>query len=277
MLSKKRSRCSDTQERSNDKEENKYKLVPDSSSKYKVECVIILKLYTSITPCNDEVDSNEEKCICCPPQPSDEMFCEQEIVPQIFLSAVENKVQLSELVVALKKFGFPLTASIIYAYDADSDEYVKCGSDPFEPNIMVSYLGDSNIIRLKCYCFVDQDFVNGIEKCLDLDSKHPKKTSNVKRTKERKIGYIIEKVNLWRKLYNGFYDESKEFVKETLDNAAKKIGISKKSLDDYLLQLRLGRRYGFDFNKNRNEKVGALRNFVKNKRGDCKETKSEEN
>ena len=44
------------------------------------------------------------------------------------------------------------------------------------------------------------------------------------------------------------------------------VGISKKSLDDYLLQLRLGRKYGFNFNQNKTKKVGILRAFVKNHR-----------
>ena len=39
--------------------------------------------------------------------------------------------------------------------------------------------------------------------------------------------------------------------------------MSKKSLDDYLLQLRFGKKYGFDFQANRNEKVGVLRSYVK--------------
>lgn len=62
--------------------------------------------------------------------------------------------------------------------------------------------------------------------------------ANSKRSKERKIGYIIEKVYLWRKLYNGFTDENGKFIKLTLEEAAEKVGISKKSLDDYLIQLR---------------------------------------
>lgn len=61
---------------------------------------------------------------------------------------------------------------------------------------------------------------------------------NSKRSKERKIGFIIEKVYLWRKLYNGFQDEKGNLVKLTLEEAAEKVGISKKSLDDYLIQLR---------------------------------------
>ena len=59
-----------------------------------------------------------------------------------------------------------------------------------------------------------------------------------KRSKERKINFINEKVFLWRKLYNGFEDEKGKFVKLTLEEAADKVGLSKKSLDDYLIQIR---------------------------------------
>lgn len=34
-----------------------------------------------------------------------------------------------------------------------------------------------------------------------------------------------------------------------LEKAANEVGISKKTLDDYLLQIRCGKKYGFDFNK----------------------------
>ena len=81
--------------------------------------------------------------------------------------------------------------------------------------------------------------------------------------RERKIGYIIEKVYAWRKLYNGFRDDKNNFIKFDLENAAKKIDVSKKSLDDYLLQIRMGRKYGFDFDKNKYKKIGELREFVK--------------
>ena len=41
------------------------------------------------------------------------------------------------------------------------------------------------------------------------------------------------------------------------------MGVSKKSLDDYLSQLRSGRQCGYNFNANKFEKVGHLRRFVK--------------
>jgi hypothetical protein len=81
--------------------------------------------------------------------------------------------------------------------------------------------------------------------------------------RERKIGYVIEKVYAWRKFYNGLKDENDNYIKYSLDKAAEKVAVSKKSLDDYLLQIRLGRKYGFDFNKNKYKKIGILRDYVK--------------
>jgi hypothetical protein len=67
------------------------------------------------------------------------------------------------------------------------------------------------------------------------------------RTKERTIQDIIEKVSLWRKLYNGVQDNDGNLLRYSLEDAAMKVGVSKKSLDDYLLQLRFGKKFGFDF------------------------------
>ena len=87
--------------------------------------------------------------------------------------------------------------------------------------------------------------------------------ANSKRAKERKIGYIIKKVYIWKKLYEGVEDKKGNRIKMTLQGAAEKVEISKKSLDEYLNQIKFGKYFGFDFNKHRNAKVGILRRFVK--------------
>jgi hypothetical protein len=56
-----------------------------------------------------------------------------------------------------------------------------------------------------------------------------------KRTKERQIRFVVERVSLWRKLYNGVELGNGETVRYSLEDSAKLVGISKKSLDDYLL------------------------------------------
>ena len=55
----------------------------------------------------------------------------------------------------------------------------------------------------------------------------------------------------------------------SLEEAAKKVGISKKSLDDYFLQLKNGQKNGFNFNEHKNDKIGILRAYnKKNKKQD---------
>jgi hypothetical protein len=49
------------------------------------------------------------------------------------------------------------------------------------------------------------------------------------------------------------------------------VKISKKSLDDYLFQVRFGHKYRFNFNEHYNDKVGVLRDFVRNKKKQDKE------
>ena len=99
-----------------------------------------------------------------------------------------------------------------------------------------------------------------------LDKNQNNNNNNKKiisRRRERRIEYIIEKVILWRKLINGFY-KNEVFQKFDSKKAAKIVGVSKKSLDDYTKVLRKGRKLNYDFNKNRKKRISHLKNFIKN-------------
>lgn len=212
---------------------------------------------------------------------------------------IEYIIQVSELCNALKILGYPITGSMISIYNYIVDDYVFYGNDPIAQNITLGVKSlDLKRFKMKIINYVDEKMLkdvpglyiksnianNNNDSCFEEDtlSDGEEEVSNIddksqtdnqgnkkeKRNKERKIGFIIEKVNAWRKLYNGFYDEHNEHTKYSLDKAADIIKVSKKSLDDYLLQLRLGRKYGFDFNKNKNERVGKLRSYVKLKKAE---------
>lgn len=262
----------------------------------KMKFTIKLYLYVSIINSNNLIEDEEDeypnenkretvvdgsifhlshdKCICTTSNRlTDQVFEETEIVPEVLLNVYsDNKVQLKELINILFKFGYPLEGSLIYYFQNEDNSFIFCGSDPIALNTYL--IVDINIktISLKCHCFIDNDLHNQINLHENFKSKPVEDMS--KRKKERKISNVIEKVNAWRKLYNGFYDENNNFIKYTLDDAARYLDVSKKSLDDYLLQLRMGRKYGFDFNSNRNAKVGILRSFVKEKRLQYDEVKS---
>jgi len=76
---------------------------------------------------------------------------------------------------------------------------------------------------------------------------------------------VIEKVSKWRLYYRGCSING-IFVKLTLEEAAQRVKISKKSLDDYLMQLRSAKKFGFDFEKHSQDKVGTIRAFVRKKK-----------
>jgi hypothetical protein len=114
---------------------------------------------------------------------------------------------------------------------------------------------ENDVIHIKCRKYIHQDIV---------DDFIIRKTKLCRIVKERKISTIILKVDEWRQLYkHGKCLADGTIKKYSLEEAAQEVGISKKSLDDYLLQLRFAREHGFDFNANKDSKVGVLRKFVK--------------
>ena len=194
-------------------------------------------------------------------------FLEEEIIPNLEIQITsDKKIFMKDIISKLKYLGYPTTGALFSVYIKSALEYVYLGSDPIDPNIFLDEnLVDFDNLKIKMVSYLEDKLIKKTEKQL-FDKKENNKNQKDKRTKERKIEFIVEKVNAWRRLYNGFYNENGEYTRYSLDQAAKMVGISKKSLDDYLLQLRLGRKYGFNFNQNKTKKVGILRAFVKKHR-----------
>eukprot|EP00343_Euplotes_focardii_P006466 CAMPEP_0205810818 /NCGR_PEP_ID=MMETSP0205-20121125/14981_1 /ASSEMBLY_ACC=CAM_ASM_000278 /TAXON_ID=36767 /ORGANISM="Euplotes focardii, Strain TN1" /LENGTH=166 /DNA_ID=CAMNT_0053089295 /DNA_START=110 /DNA_END=607 /DNA_ORIENTATION=+ len=116
---------------------------------------------------------------------------------------------------------------------------VFVNSQELIPNLILKF-------RIKSIPLVDEVALN-IKSRKDRENIH-------RRTKERKIGDVVTKVIEWRKLYNS--GDEFEGKKYSLDDAAKAVGMSKKSLDDYLLQIRCARKFGFNFNEHKEDKIG---------------------
>lgn len=93
---------------------------------------------------------------------------------------------------------------------------------------------------------------------------HKSDTSSAKkeRSKERTIAEVIEIVREWRELHL----KPKNRKRLNLQEAAEVVGISKKSLDDYYYQLRLGEKYDFDFKSHLMDRIGVLRTYIKEKK-----------
>ena len=76
-------------------------------------------------------------------------------------------------------------------------------------------------------------------KTKSLRKRQIKTKSKVKRVRERRISEIVRAVGLWRRLYCGVvvmshFGNETEMIRYSLDDAAQKVGISRKTLDDYL-------------------------------------------
>jgi len=204
---------------------------------------------------------------------------EQEIIPGLKVPLNKNskihELELSTIVGLLKKIGYPLSEALFQVYNFELKHYISFGNEIKQALLSnENHLMHNNVVKLQCTCYIDETYnpsfgendlpVNVIEK-VNMEDNNTKIQSikKKKKSKESKVGYVIEKVNQWRKLFNGYINNRNEFVKLSLDSAAKELNISKKTLDDFLRQLRLGRKLGYDFNKNISQHVGDLRDHVK--------------
>jgi hypothetical protein len=190
-------------------------------------------------------------------------------------------IDLCDLLRTLKGMTFPIERNVISYYSYSTDMYVYCGNDPIPQNSTIPALdttasdGSKQVtIRIR-QVLTNMPLLEPIsegdniklEGSINFTGEGPN-ASKQKRTKERKIGEILDKVLQWRRLYTGVIDPATgQTIKLSLDEAASRVNISKKSLDDYLLQIRFGKKYGFNFNDHFNERVGVLRTFVKKHKG----------
>jgi hypothetical protein len=88
------------------------------------------------------------------------------------------------------------------------------------------------------------------------------------RSQERTVAEAIELVRQWRGLHLNCAKPNNSRKKVNLQEAARMLGVSKKSLDDYYCQLRLAEQFGFEFEKHLPNKMGVLRSFVKDRKSD---------
>ena len=89
-------------------------------------------------------------------------------------------------------------------------------------------------VKLTVTVIEDEEMVKE-EENKTVEEEEEEEFDHLRRTKERQIRFVVERVSLWRKLYNGVDMGNGETVRYSLEDAANLVGISKKSLDDYLL------------------------------------------
>ena len=133
---------------------------------------------------------------------------------------------------------YPLTKTILIGYNNDTNNNIT-----YDNNINNNINNNNKItfIRIRLRQIISKENILCMElKEEDIEKLDESQTktyfnSKSKRAKERKIGYIIKKILMWKTLYNGYLEKDKngnyKKIKFTLEQAAEKIGISKKSLE----------------------------------------------
>ena len=176
-----------------------------------------------------------------------------------------ERICLVDILKPFKDKGYSLESHMFLYFSKSKQIYVYCGSSATVSKSFI-LLKDISNNTIKLRCRNAKQSTPPEDKAVVLDKK-TQEVKKCKRTKEKRIGEVIAKVTEWRQLYTGIPGPDGNIVKYSLEEAATRVGISKKTLDDYLLQLRAGKKYGFDFNMYKDEKVGVLRSFVKEKKG----------
>ena len=166
---------------------------------------------------------------------------------------------MSDVINELKLKGYNMK-NAVFSY-ARENGFIYCGRETSDKMIPLDVAIPHLVLKIRNAGNEQQQQQQQQEEIKEAPVQEKKNHS--RRNKERRIGEIIEKVNDWRTLYTGTIDHNGKSAKYSLEDAAKIVGIAKKTLDDYLLQLRAGKKYGFDFQKHKDDKVGTLRSFVK--------------
>ena len=214
---------------------------------------------------------------------------------KIFCNKERDKFQLSfnELINLIFSYANDksifLNENYIISYSLDNKTFYFIGAFPLDENIKynidvpldgIIYVKlrkkISKIKSLRYEIFedeneedIDEAEEKGKKEEISKDNKINEK-KDCKRSKEKRIGFIIKKVFEWK----GLRKLSKR--KMSLQEAAKNVNMSKKTLDEYYNQIKEGKKYGFDFNKYKRDKVNVLRGFVKKKKEDEKKGNNED-
>ena len=188
------------------------------------------------------------------------------------LSSSEQR--LAVIVQELKLLGYGVARKRVDYWSYLMRSFVKCGIEPLPVSVVVPAFEMKEKLVLR---FEPADWTDGstLPSALIAESeayeRYPEIQPDVSepvQKKERIIGHVLERVTKWRDIvreskHRRELDPDCPEERQTLEEAANAVGVAKKSLDDYLLMIRFGKKFGFNFEAHRNERVGVLRSYVK--------------
>ena len=241
---------------------NKNKLTNDEINKGKIKLKVILNYSYQkdyfIFCLPTKIIYNQEQNV--------KQFCLNDIIDLIYSYSNDKTIFLNE------------NYSISYYTNDDNNEkeediksYCFIGNYPLDKNINYCInIPSDGILYLKFrkriskvkslrYDIFEEENEEEIEEVAEQNKNTAQLNYNVdsKRANEKRIGFVVKKVFQWK----GFrkYTDNKM----SLIEAAKNVRLSKKTLDEYFNQIKEGKKYNFDFNKHKKDKVNIPRGYVK--------------
>ena len=170
---------------------------------------------------------------------------------------------MASVISSLKQLGYEFENCVIYYINSD-DYYVNCWYDPIPMSYTIpstSIINSNKTDRIRLF-IKKIPIENDDSSDATLSASGNQKECKSKRSKERTIKEVKYKVDQWKELCKKL-KEDQPSCKKISEKASAIVGIPKKSLDDYMHQIKLGESYDFDFDKHGNDKIGLLRQFNK--------------
>ena len=204
--------------------------------------------------CSDDYDANS-----CPESQQNILECVLEL--PIFRNLGVPIDALIEELSKYSKIDFA-NSQILYKLP-NSQLYMLAGVFPFEEN--TDYIPVENVSET---IFLKYRTTFKSTKETDIHEEAKVKT---RRGNERLIGNVLDALTQFKELSKiGIMDPIRGLIKYKRHEAAQILNIPKKTLDDYLAQVKLAHSFGFDFQSHCEEKFGVLRKFnrkmIKDKR-----------
>eukprot|EP00826_Nyctotherus_ovalis_P013957 TRINITY_DN13841_c0_g1_i13.p1 TRINITY_DN13841_c0_g1~~TRINITY_DN13841_c0_g1_i13.p1 ORF type:complete len:249 (+),score=57.75 TRINITY_DN13841_c0_g1_i13:219-965(+) len=180
---------------------------------------------------------------------------ETDIVKNLPVYSVKTgEILLQSVLTQLRLRGYELDENKIWYYSNLYEEFVCCGFGSVPELCLVRECEmQDGFLRLKVE---GENYNNAVSYMSDSEERLIKSKGNT-------IASIMFEVAAWRAFYVGHITPEGSRVKYTLQRAAEVVGIKKKTLDDYLQQIKKATARNFDFYQNRDKPIGFLRSSVR--------------
>lgn len=180
-------------------------------------------------------------------------------------------IMLQSVLTQLKLLGYSLSEAKVWYYSKLYEDFVCCMNELTPKSLWIKdedTIDGFLLIKIEISSteMADKTVNNSISSLFLLPSLAEFEGKNdergLYRIRNSNIESILIKVAEWRQLYIGYSIPDGRRIKCTLEGSAAVVGMQKKTLDDYFLQIKKAIKNNFDFDCNRNKPFGIVKQSV---------------